>query len=100
MGEFIKSVGEEYQILKWEWEYYGCGEECNEQKERKAISSSYNIEAFRKNIKWGRGGWKFWGRKSGLRILGWGRISSCKELYSSLEIVFMDIGQAFHLLSV
>ena len=40
-GEFIKSVGEEYQVVKRVRKYYGCGEEYNvEKRERGIISSS------------------------------------------------------------
>ena len=55
--EFIKSAGEEYQVVKRGREYYGCGEKYNVDKfgKGKQYHLSYNIEAVGKNIKWGRG---------------------------------------------
>ena len=41
------------------------------------------FEAVEKNIEGVRGR-KFWERKSGLKKWGWGRISSCRELYTPL----------------
>ena len=37
--KFIKSVGEEYQVVKREREYHGCGEEYNVEK-RKWVSNT------------------------------------------------------------
>ena len=34
-GEFIKFVGEEYQVVKRGREYHGCGEEYNSKKREK-----------------------------------------------------------------
>ena len=47
VGRLIKSVGEDYQVVKRERKYHGCGEEYMVKK-REAISSTiyyYNIEA-------------------------------------------------------
>ena len=38
-GKFIKSVVEEYQVVKREREYHGCGEEFNMEK-RKRVSNT------------------------------------------------------------
>ena len=55
--KFIKSVVEEYQVVKRERKYHGCGEEYNVDKKRKGkqYHLSYNIKAVCKNIKWERG---------------------------------------------
>ena len=72
----IKSVGEEYQVVKWVKEYQGCGEEYNVKK-GKQYHLFYDIEAVGKIIIGKRGkGRTFWGRKSKFKNKGWGRISS------------------------
>ena len=66
------SVGQNIALKKRKW---------------KATSSSYNSEAVGKNIKWGKGegNRNFEGKKSRFKkIIGWGRISSCRELYTPL----------------
>ena len=59
-GKFIKSVGEEYQVVKRIRECYGC--------------------------KKGKRGRNFVVENEGFKILGWGRISSCRELYTPLNM--------------
>ena len=55
--KFIKSVGEEYQVVKRR-DYEGCGEEYIVVKRRgKQYLCSFNIKAVGKNIKLGRGEW-------------------------------------------
>ena len=50
--EFIKSVGEDYQVVKRGREYHGCGDEYNVKKgEGKQYHLPYKIEAVGKNIK-------------------------------------------------
>ena len=86
-GKFIKSVREEYQI----------------------VTGDGNIMTVRKNITWKKGKGKhyrlpyfmdywgcweegkrteIWGRKSRFKIMGWGRISSCRALYTPLKWYF------------
>ena len=51
---------------------------------------SYNIEAVRKNIKWGRenGGPTIWERKLRFKKkCGCRRISNCRELFTSLNLL-------------
>ena len=53
----IKSVREEYQVVKRVREYQGCGEEYNVKRgKRKQYHLPYNIRAVGKNIKLGNGG--------------------------------------------
>ena len=52
--KIIKSVGEEYQVVKRGREYYGCGEEYNVKKGKQYLRP-YNKKAVRKNFKGGRG---------------------------------------------
>ena len=40
-GEFIKSVGEEYQVAKGGRKYQGCGDECNVKKGKGEAITSY-----------------------------------------------------------
>ena len=49
---FVKSVGEEYQVLKRVREYDGCGEEYNAEKKgkQKQYPLFYNIKAVGKII--------------------------------------------------
>ena len=75
-GEFIKSVGEEYQIVKRGKEYHGCGKEYNvENRVRRSNIIFPMIFMLLKSItSWEEGrGSKFWGRKSRLKIIGVGR---------------------------
>ena len=57
-------------------ECHSCGEEYNVE--------IYNIEAVGKNIKWGKGEGNFREESLDLKYGGWGRISSCMELYTLL----------------
>ena len=50
---FIKSVGEEYHAVKRGREYHGSADAYSVEKV-KQYHLPYNIEAVRKNIKWGR----------------------------------------------
>ena len=52
----------------------------------------YNIEAVWKNIKWekGEGGRNFREENQDLGKWGWGRISSCMELYTTLRFNTLD----------
>ena len=77
--KFIKSVGEEYQVVKRKREYHGCGEEYNMEKgkgEAKSFSLKYwgSWEEYQMGKRW----WEqeFLGRKQDFKKIGWGRISS------------------------
>ena len=53
----------------------------------------YNIKAVRKNIKWGReeGDGNFEEENPDFKIWGWGRISSCRKLYTPLPDGFLGV---------
>ena len=42
-GEFIKSVGEENQVVKRVREYHGCGEEFNVEKKKRGSNTIFPI---------------------------------------------------------
>ena len=63
-GKFIKSVGEEYQVVKRRKNYYGCGEEYNMEKRERGSNIIFPI------ILWPLG-----------------RISSGEELKGGLKIL-------------
>ena len=66
------------------------GKNISEKRERKAISSFLDdIKPVGMNIKKERGT-ENWGRKS--RFWGWGRISSCMELYTPLCMINLPDG--------
>ena len=51
--KFVKSVGEEYQVVKRGRENHGCREKCNVGK-GKQYHLPFDIEAVEKHIKWGK----------------------------------------------
>ena len=68
--------------ISWLWEEYKV-----EKKEKgKQYHLPYNIKAVGLNIKWGKGGWggNFGEENQDLKERGWGRIPSCRELYTPL----------------
>ena len=91
-GEFIKSVGEEYKVVKRGMEYHGFEEEYNVEK-GKVISSSlpFNIDAVGKKIKWGRGegDGNFGEENKDHKKWGWGRKSS-RELYTAPNLALSE----------
>ena len=83
----MKSVGEEYQVVTreilWLW-----GRIHGKKGKAKQYHFPYYIEGVGKNIKLGREEEyeNLWEENQDLKIWGWGRRSSCTELYTPLEI--------------
>ena len=78
--------------MKREREYHGCGEKLYNVKKGKEEANHllFNFEVFGKNIEWGkREGDENCGEDNqDLKKLGWGRISSYRELYTPC----LDVG--------
>ena len=74
-----------------------------EKGEGKQYHLPYGIETAGKNIKWGRGegGPQIWEENQDLKEWVWGRISSCRELYTplrALKLIFSILKKKYLLL--
>ena len=79
------SSEEEYQVVKRGMEYHGCGEDYNVEKREKGSNVPFPIILrLRRRISRGEGCGSFGEEIRDLKKLGWGRISSCRELYTPL----------------
>ena len=88
-NSLIKYVGEEYQVVKRGRENIlgvACGEEYNLEKKERRSNNIFDIKAVVKNIKWGREerDWNLGELKQDFKKWVCWRISSCRELYTSL----------------
>ena len=73
-------------MKRWEENIYSYGEEFNVEKKGKGKQDHlpYDIKAFGKNIKWGRGR-SFWEEIQDMNERRWKKKDqSCKELYTRL----------------
>ena len=81
-GWFIKSDGEEYQVVKRGRAYTGLGEESNVEKRLNIYHLFFIFMAVGKNIKWGKreADGNYGEENKDLKKLGLGGISSYREL--------------------
>ena len=84
----IKSVGEEYQVVKRGRTYHGCGEEYNVEKRQRGSNVIFPvILRLLGRISIGEEDGNFREENQGKKM-GVGKKSSCKELYTPLENVY------------
>ena len=87
--EFIKSVGQEYQVVKRGKEYNDCAEEYNVELRKVGSNIIFPLKVRLlgriSSAEEGKGDvYYIWGRNQDFKQWDWERISSCWELYPPL----------------